>query len=70
MIIKRTSYLTGVTRERDLPVTQAQLDEFYLPLAQRRYIQDIFPDLSASDREFIKTGITDEEWEEHWGEDA
>jgi hypothetical protein len=27
-------------------------------------IQNAFPNLSAGDREFIKTGITEESWEE------
>jgi|8_EtaG_2_1085327.scaffolds.fasta_scaffold15218_3 hypothetical protein len=27
-------------------------------------IQDLFPGLSASEREFIQTGITDSEWDE------
>ena len=28
-------------------------------------LQDAFPDLSNSQREFIKTGITDDEWDEY-----
>jgi hypothetical protein len=29
-----------------------------------KLLQDAFPRLSPSDREFIKSGITDEEWDE------
>ena len=62
MIIARRSMLTGMMSTRDLPVTQAQLNELELPGQLRRPIQDIFPDLSAGDREFLKTGVTEEEW--------
>lgn len=60
MTITRTSNLSGVTRTRDLPVTEDQMARFQSGVAT---IQDIFPQLSPSDREFIKTGITDEEWD-------
>lgn len=60
MTIARTSNLSGVTRTRDLPVTEDQMTRFQSGGAT---IQDIFPQLSPSDREFIKTGITDEEWD-------
>ena len=33
------------------------------------YIQNIFSNLKASDREFILTGITDDEWNDHFGTD-
>lgn len=32
-------------------------------------IQNAFPTLNASEREFIMTGITDEEWETMFGEE-
>lgn len=59
MNITRISMLTGQVHTRDLPVTQAQLDLYY----KGTLLQLAFPFLSPSDREFIKTGITDEEWE-------
>jgi len=52
--------LSGITQTRELPVTQKQLD-IYEHTDEK--IQDVFPELSAGDREFIMTGITDEEWE-------
>lgn len=58
MIIKRVSMLTGDSHQKDLPVTQEQLDRW----TSGELIQDVFPDLSTSDREFIKTGVTDSEW--------
>ena len=60
MNITRKSFLTGVTRTMDLNVTQEQLDTYYI---QGALLQDAFPNLNASEREFIKTGITDEEWD-------
>lgn len=60
MNITRTSKISGVTRTRDLDITEAQLAVFY---EGRTTLQDCFPNLSADDREFIKTGITAEEWE-------
>lgn len=60
MKIERTSKVSGITRTRDLHVTEQQLAVFY---AGRTTLQDCFPNLSANDREFIKTGVTAEEWD-------
>ena len=64
MQIKRTSMFTGKTHTKDLPVTQEQLDAY----KAGGLLQDAFPDLSADDREFIKTGVTKEEWDHVFGE--
>jgi hypothetical protein len=48
----------------DLNVTQDQLNRYEIGLG---LLQDIFPDLPIGEREFIKTGITPEEWEEIFG---
>jgi len=42
----------------DLEITSEQLEEYNLPPNERRLIQDIMPDLSADEREFLITGIT------------
>ncbi len=65
MIIVRTSPFTGEIRERDLPITQEQLDAWKSGVL----IQDAFPQLSASAREFILSGMTDEEWDELFGDE-
>ena len=65
MRFTRTSMFTGITRTRDLPVTQDQVTAW----VNGAMIQDAFPNLSAGDREFIMTGVTDEEWDEAFGED-
>jgi hypothetical protein len=64
MQITRTSMFTGVEHTLDLPVTQAQLDNYYKGGA---LLQNAFPHLDAGHREFIKTGVTPEEWNETLG---
>ena len=59
MIIVRKSPLTGIVSERDLPVTQEQLDR----IDNGEYIQNVLPYLSSGDREFILTGYTEQDWE-------
>ena len=64
MIIMRTSPFTGITRMREITVTQEQLDRWQAG----ELIQNAMPNLSADDREFVMTGITAEEWDEAFGE--
>ena len=66
MEITRTSILSNVTRTLDLPVTQEQLDNY----ANGALLQNAFPHLSAGDREFIKTGITNEEWDAQFSDEG
>jgi hypothetical protein len=66
MKITKTSPFSGIQRTLDLPVTPDQMRKFY---SGEGYIQDIFPDLSPGEREFILTGISDDEWSEHIGDD-
>jgi hypothetical protein len=66
MMITRTSPFTGVTRTKDILVTEDQLARWQ----RGERIQNVMPYLSASDREFIMTGITDDEWNNAFGEDA
>ena len=65
MKITRASELTGVTRTRELPVTEAQLKIWQ----DGMLIQAAMPNLDADQREFVKTGITPEEWENCMGKD-
>ena len=60
MEITRKSFLSGITTTRELDVTKAQLDAYD---TGKVLLQNAFPNLSAGDREFIKTGITEEEWD-------
>lgn len=66
MEIIRKSPFTGNLNFMDLPVTEEQMLQFE---SGAGYIQDIFPDLTPSQREFIKTGYTDEDWNNIFGSD-
>jgi len=59
MKIKRTSPVSGITRNLDINVTKEQIVRW----EAGALIQDVMGHLSASDREYIVTGITDDEWQ-------
>lgn len=59
MIIKKKSMVSGIEHEREIAVTQEQLDDW----RSGTKIQHAMPNLSADDREFLMTGITPEEWD-------
>ena len=65
MQIVRTSRLTGNTSAMNINITQAQLAAW----VDGSLIQDVMPDISADEREFIMTGITPDEWNAMFGED-
>ena len=60
MQITRISLLTGKTHQKDIPVNPELLRAYE---EGKGLVQDLFPDLSSEDREFLMTGITKEEWE-------
>ena len=64
MLITRISLLTGAEHTREVPITDHQAEDLEL---RRGLIQDICPDLSSIDREFLMTGITLDEWEDAFG---
>ena len=57
--ITKTSMLTGIDRTKTFDITY---DQYYAWYTEGELIQNAMPNLSASDREFIMTGMTDEEW--------
>lgn len=59
MEITRKSLFSGEVRTRELDITQEQLDEW----SNCALVQNVFPHLSADDREFLITGMTPEEWD-------
>lgn len=59
--LHRTSPLTGKVGTMVLDTTKELIDEFFNP-NRTRLIQDIFPNLSVDEREFIQTGYTPEDW--------
>ena len=66
MLIMRISSLTDEAHERELDITPEQL---YAYENFGVLLQDAFPNLTPAQREFIKTGITPEEWYDFFGED-
>ena len=62
MIVSRQSPFTGLFNEMDLDVTPEQLAELRSP--DRRLVQEIFPNLTSAEREFVKTGYTQEDWDQ------
>lgn len=65
MKITKTSTLSGKTRTREIDCTQEQINAWI----GGELIQRAMPHLSDDDREFIMTGITQEEWDEEFGDD-
>ena len=60
MLIQRKSPFSGKLNTRDIDVTEDQLNLWQ----KGALIQNAMPNVSADDREFIKTGITPQEWED------
>lgn len=65
MLVAREHPLTGKTNTMDLPVTQEQLDRH----AAGAYVQEVFPDLDADQREFLITGLLPGEFDFMFGDD-
>lgn len=59
MLVTRTSPMSG-PHTMDLNVTQEQLDRY---AKGGELIQHVFPHLTPAEREFIKTGYTQEDWD-------
>lgn len=61
--IERISPLTGNWNKMYVDISQEQIKEWNSP-RRERLIQDIFPNLSEDEREFIMTGYTPADWKE------
>jgi hypothetical protein len=59
MQITKRSMISGIVRTKEIDVTEEQLQQW----EAGGLIQNVMPHLSPSDREFIMTGSTDEEWD-------
>lgn len=60
MLITKTSQYSGQTRTLEIPISE---QEYQNLLAGKGHIQEICPHLSPSEREFLMTGMTDDEWD-------
>jgi len=58
MLITKKSMVTGNITTKDIKISIHQLNAW----KNGMLIQDAMPQVSAPDREFIKSGITNEEW--------
>ena len=65
MLITKTSVMTGEKNEMLLPVTNEQIERWQ----NGELIQNVFPHLSPSEREFLISGVTPEEWNNVFGEE-
>ena len=66
MKITRLSPISGVTHTMELDVTAKQI----VAWEKGEMIQNAFPHLTAGEREFIKTGITPDDWSTMFGDGA
>lgn len=63
MKITKKSNLSGTVRTMDINITQEQYDAWQ----DGELIQNVMPDISRDEREFIISGITPEEWTDAFG---
>lgn len=66
MQITRIDPFTQKENTMELDITQAQLDRWQ----NGELIQNVFPYLTADEREFIKTGITPDSWDVYLNEES
>jgi hypothetical protein len=59
MLVTRRSPLTGIETTMNLPITKEQVIRYQ---GGRELIQDVFPNLTPAQREFIKSGYTEADW--------
>tara|TARA_R110002020_G_scaffold234642_1_gene446732 strand:+ start:52 stop:243 length:192 start_codon:yes stop_codon:yes gene_type:complete len=60
MLIGKTSSLTSRTHEMEIDVSEKQITLWM----EGALIQDVMPNLTPEEREFLMTGITPAEWDE------
>ena len=65
-VVTNTSILSGKTRTIKTSATAEQIEKWLGGML----IQDAMPNVSIDEREFIKTGITPEEWNSTFNEEG
>jgi hypothetical protein len=69
-LLTRVSEFTGKEHTMELPGTAERYEQWLLADCMTRpHVQHAFPDLSPEQREFLLTGITQEEWDAMMGEE-
>lgn len=69
MKVTKASQLSGVEHTLDLNITSEELMRVENRFYTKELIQNIVPQLTMGEREFLMTGITEEEWNRTFGED-
>jgi len=69
MNITKISSLTGNEHTLSINITQDELLRVENRRNSKELIQNIVPNLSMEEREFLMTGITNEEWVNVFGEE-
>ena len=65
MLVTKQSVVDRQFYTMDLPVTVEQLAAH----ANGALVQDVFPELTLDEREFLVSGMTPEKWNELFGDD-
>jgi hypothetical protein len=68
MNITKISSLTGIEHTLNINVTEDELLRVENRYNSKELIQNIVPNLTMDEREFLMTGITNEEWIRIFGE--
>ena len=66
MLVGKKSQLSGKSHEMEIDVSEKQITLWM----EGALIQDVMPNLSPDEREFIMTGITPDEWAAEFGEES
>ena len=66
MLVTKKSLVSGNTSTMDIDVTDDQLARIERGV---ELIQNVVPHLTPDEREFLKSGITREEWDDMFGEE-
>lgn len=61
--VTRRSDISGKENTLDLPISEARLKEFAND-GGKTLLPRLLPELTADQREFLKTGITSKEWDD------
>ena len=69
MKVTKISQLTGIEHTLELNITPEELFRVENRRNTTELIQNIVPQLTMGEREFLMTGITEEEWNRTFGED-
>ena len=65
----RVTTIFGTIGNMVMPMSMESLAAGFEKYHQGELIQNAFPELSVSEREFIMTGMTDDEWNEQMGDE-